>query len=836
MTRKRKKHTSNTRSKRTIKPQQATLGSARAALGAGQFREAIAGFKDLLKRDPQPDAETGLAEAYAGRAKQLSAKGMDKEALVMWENRARLGDMPIDVDHASLLLRLGRIQDAIDIYRAPDNRLDAGSLKLLGAHLAARYLACDPALEQVLADDDPILVHGSTARQALDAYCSGDDAAVAAALGAIPFRSPYRDLVQIIKGLQRLTDAPEEAKRLLTRIGDDSAFANLRRAAELALIPEDQLSSSPRDLGPATRKLVFALRGWSAERQTLWLELQKLGASPSPKQLLALMHRHRKALGDEWVRQRGLRLLLSGDSYHGHLLTEMHLKPLTQLERIHLAALDAEAEHDPWNMTSAWEDYVHTLEREHKTEPGSDQAIRIALMLRRTDQVLNILGRSGDVSDLDELPEETLRVLEDSLTYDPDDRQTYLRLITYFRQSNELKNARRILAQAQKRWPEDKLVLTAAMETALTSGAYKKAATIARGILKVDPINSGVRETLIEAHLSHARKHLRGLRPDLAAKSLDEAAEWIRSERSRALLELNRGFVKLAVNSADGEAHLKQFADRHGNGLNARLMMLLEAERSRLPVRSLLRRLGLLKAPKVEAPDLLAFFASLREELDTGAKLTTDIKGYFSTPLKSTARLKLDKGQLESACETLRRAGLHDARLAVASSALKRWPRAPLFELHAAEATYEVRGLKGITSKMLSQLEAALVRAQDEGDMRLVHGLKEFLKRFSMPFGMPFGAPPRMPFDFDFFDDDDDDEDDDEDEDDDLFNSPLDLLESIIHALGPDALLDMLKEKNPIGDALRDLQRTLGKRQLQALIESIAQDMDDDGPHLPDLF
>ncbi len=34
--------------------------------------------------------------------------------------------------------------------------------------------------------------------------------------------------------------------------------------------------------------------------------------------------------------------------------------------------------------------------------------------------------------------------------------------------------------------------------------------------------------------------------------SLDEAAEWIRSERSRALLELNRGYVKLAVNSADG--------------------------------------------------------------------------------------------------------------------------------------------------------------------------------------------------------------------------------------------------------------------------------------------
>ncbi|CRI65228.1 hypothetical protein THIOKS12280014 [Thiocapsa sp. KS1] len=55
----------------------------------------MAGFKDLLKQaqagEDSDGLRGGLADAYAGRARQLGAKGMHKEALVMWENRAALG-------------------------------------------------------------------------------------------------------------------------------------------------------------------------------------------------------------------------------------------------------------------------------------------------------------------------------------------------------------------------------------------------------------------------------------------------------------------------------------------------------------------------------------------------------------------------------------------------------------------------------------------------------------------------------------------------------------------------------------------------------------------------
>jgi len=49
-------------------------------------------------------------------------------------------------------------------------------------------------------------------------------------------------------------------------------------------------------------------------------------------------------------------------------------------------------------------------------------------------------------------------------------------------------------------------ILEAALDAAIEAGAFKKAADIAREMLALDSINSGVRERLVEAHLAHARK------------------------------------------------------------------------------------------------------------------------------------------------------------------------------------------------------------------------------------------------------------------------------------------------------------------------------------------
>jgi cellulose synthase operon protein C len=833
-----------------------TPESARADLDAGRFREAMAGFKELLKQGPAGDdgdaLRGGLADAYEGRARQLGAKGMHKEALVMWENRAASGALPAHPGHAICLLRLGRVAQVIPMLDDVSLKADPESRALLLGHLAAQALAGTAGIAETLPADDPIRVQATVAEEALDAYCVGNDQALAQALKAIPFRSPYRDLVQILKALSRLDptardhrgdwteEARNEAAKLLDRIDDDSGFARLRDAARLALLSETELAPKLRDVGPATRDLVFSLRGWPAERAALWNEIQGLGDSPQPKALLRLMFRHRRVLGETWAHERGLRLLLPKPQTGAKWWIEAGGKPLGKIDGYLLDAWESEADPDPWNVVTYWQDYADLLldAAEHRVEPDSDTALRIALVYRRAETLFHILQRMEPDSDPESLPGIIAADLEASLEYDPDDQATYLTLIAYYlRGGKALKDARNILKRAQARWPTNKAVLTAAMDTAIAGGAFKKAATIAADILAVDPINSGVRERLVEAHLSHARKNLRDQRPDLAMRALALAEDWSRTERTRERLDLVRGLAELLGFDPHGEGRLQGLAESLGNGLAARLILLLEADACGIPGARLLKQLGLAKAPKPEETDLRAFFSRLRAHLDTGAKLPSEVGRELQGPIKQTARLKLDQGEMESICETLRRTDLHDVRLAFAEAALKRWRGEPVFELHAFEARHRGVVPWNVPMRETLRLEQALERARDSGDSRLVHRIIEALSGPSLP----FGGPPRGGFGGGFIEDewDDEDEDEDEDEYDDIDDGgmagrSISLLADMIRTLGPTGFRDMMKTPGPIGESMRAIERDIGKEALDLLINALAADMNTKGLPFPD--
>ncbi len=825
-----------------------TPESARADLDSGRFREAMAGFKDLLKQAPAGEdrdgLRIGLADAYEGRARQLGAKGMHKEALVMWENRAALGALPVHPDHAVCLLRLGRVAQVMPMLEGGSLTADPESRALLLGHLAAQMLAGTAGIAEALPADDPIRVQATVAEEALDAYCVGNDQALAQALKAIPFRSPYRDLVQILKALSRLDPvardhrgdwtevARNEAAKLLDRIDDNSGFAGLRDAARLALLSEIELAPKLRDIGPATRDLVFSLRGWPAERAILWNELQALGNAPQPKQLLRLMFRHRRVLGETWAHERGLRLLLPKPQTGAKWWIEAGGKPLRKIDGYLLDAWESEAESDPWKVATYWQDHADLMAdaAEPRVEPGSDAALRIALVLRRTETLFKILERMEPDSDPESLPGTIVADLESSLEHDPDDRATYLSLIAYYlRGGKALKDARNILKRAQARWPTDKAVLTAAMDTAIASGAFKKAATIAADILAVDPINSGVRERLVEAHLAHARKNLRVKRADLAMRALALAEEWSRTERTRERLELVRGLAELLAFDSRGEGRLQALAESLGNGLAARLILLLEAGACGIPGARLLKQLGLAKASTSDAADLRAFFARVRAHLDTGAKLPSEVGRELKGPLKQTARLKLDQGEMESICETLRRTDLHDVRLAFAEAALKRWRGEPVFELHAFEARHRGVVPWNVPMHETLRLEQALERARDNGDSRLVHRIIEALSGPSLP----FGGPLRGGFGGGFNEDEWDDEDDDID-DGDMAQRSISLLADMIRTLGPSGFRALMQMPGPVGESMREIERDLGKEALDLLINALAADMNAKGLPFPD--
>ncbi|MBK5966368.1 hypothetical protein CCR95_20340 [Thiocystis minor] len=828
----------STKPKKRIPPGGAKLSpeeierKSREHLAGGRFRDAIDGFKQLLKREPRPDWRFALADAYAGRARELNAKGMLREALVMWENRASLGkDIAFEPEQATLLLRLGRPEPVCALLTA-GAALPPAEAERLRTLLAARLLAGDAVIAERLAPEDPVRRHAAPALAALVAYCAGDETGLRAALTALPFRSPYRDWVQILKALQCLPESHREATELLGRVGEDSAFAAIKRAAELALLPEPRFLEAIHDAGKPQRtsksavRFACALRGWSPERIALWEEIDRLGRDAQPIALLRLLHRHRDRLGANWVRQRNLRLLIRDYPASLKSLLAVGAVKANPLEARLVAAWYAEQSKDPWDVLDGWENYARDLSGARApADLTPDERLRIALALRRADRFGRVLDRPEPSDDPDDLDARVAELVEESLRWDPDDRDLTLRLLHYYRRGKRTKDVRRLLDQASERWPQDPRVLSAAMDAALDAGAFKKAAGLASRILAVDSINTEVREHLVAAHLAHARKQLLKGRADLARKTLDEADTWARGGHAREQLDLTSGLIAV-IEHADA-AILRETVARLGGGLATQAALVLAGDAVRLPPLKLFKQVMLPKFVHQGRDDLLAALARLRTHLDGGGKLSRELDAYFTKSLGSAPWTQLSRSDLESACETLRRCGFHKLRQSVADIALKQWRGAPVFELHAFEAKYP-KGFSGRPNRDLDRLEDALAQAREEGDMRTALRIKEIFDALNpFGFGGPLGA---SPFGFPFDDDDDGDAGDVSDE------MATDALVMMLRMAGLEKTMNILGFPPDIKRQLKRMARQIGEPAvIEKLIELFSHARDGTLPDFSDL-
>jgi len=784
------------------------LTAAQGQIAAGRYREAISTCKDLLKIENRQEWRQTLACAYAGRARELAAKGMTKEALTVWENRTQIApELPADLDYMTLLLRLGRISQAVALGALAGDRLDPATLTALRSQLAAHHLAGKAEVAAGLAADDPILVQGVAAAQALDAYCAGDDAALGAALAAIPFRSPYRDLAQILKALQRPPAALHEALELLARVDDASGFAPLRRTCESALGPPQTLTERLADAGEATRRFAMTLAGWGEQRQAIWEEARRAGNS-EPKTLLRLLHRHRTLLGETWARRQGLRLLVAGFPKSAGWIKDSGGPQLSAEERLLIAAWRAEHNERSGNDLDAWDAYAQHLMKDRLPEPGTDDALRVALVLRRVDSHRDLLSHLVPDDDPFVPTASLAEAVESSLQFDPDDRDSYERLVRFYLRGPDLKSARRLLDLGLARFPADVGLLTAAMDVALAADAHKKAARYAREILALDPINTGARERLVKSHLAHARKQLKACRLDLASKELEQAAEWEpawdRGGRLRERRVLLSALLELQADAARGASVLGAQVQAMGGGMAAALALALEGAAIGRAAAGLLKTAGLGKAAVADQADLTAVLSRLRTYLDeeAGAELAPELRRLFEKPLSAAARWPLSQPESENACETLRRAALEQARLAFAEAALKRWPDVPIFELHRFEAG--LAGRRGNPAvREIDRLAEAGERARESGDQRTAHRIGECLAEYS-PFGH-FGRSPFFPFD---------DEDEDEDEDgmgfDPLGGDLNDALRAFIEVVGVDGVLKAAGVGAKERSTFKDIERQLG--------------------------
>ena len=194
-----------------------------------------------------------------------------------------------------------------------------------------------------------------------------------------------------------------------------------------------------------------------------------------------------------------------------------------------------------YNTLSHWQACVNLLR--HETDP--DHRLMAALILRHMAELLHKRRIAWD--DGSRLRD----CLEQSLRFDPDDRDTYLQLALLHQDAGNDKEYHHWVEQAVKQFPDDPLVLLAAVKTATARKAHKKAAGFAARVLELDPINTKARTVLINAHLAHARKLMRGDKYALAEKELDSAGQLERDNARTGIVEINRGLLALQQRQRD---------------------------------------------------------------------------------------------------------------------------------------------------------------------------------------------------------------------------------------------------------------------------------------------
>ena len=723
-----KKKQKQSRSKKTKPRSREQLVAAAAEhLDSGRFKDAAADYKQLLKDAQRPEWIRGLAEAYAGRAEHLASRGMIKEAIALWQNRAEACGEPVaDPRYLQWLVAADRSRDIARLYRQDAAGLaGADGLGKLRARLAAAALADGGELIGQLSADDPIAQDFAHAEGALAAFSSGDDEALDTALARIAFRSPYRDFRQLLKALACHGKDPAAAARLCARVPADTPFAGMLTAIETA----DRIdAAAPTDaaafaaLADGARDLVAALAGWSTTQQQLIEPLAQLGKAPTQKTLFDFVITYRNALGKEYA--RGAAFILAGHDGQYHRRLRKIYGELPEPELARLFALTLETTGMPDEAVEQWRRLLGALASEPAQD--ADSKLRRALIDRHVAELIQ--PRSGSVR----LDPEAMAHLESSLDLDPDDHDSTRQLLDHYLAVNDLKVARGWAKRAVARFPDDPACLLKAAEIATAGKAYKKAARFAERILVIDPINAGARGLLVDAHLSHAHKQIKAKKADAARREIEQAGEYARSATDTGRVALSHALTLFSADGAKAAAEpLAAGVARAGGGLVGIFFLLLEAGRAGQDLNAVAKAAG---TPAIktlgERAQVLALVDALGA-LRAGQEHTPSVEAALSKlapAFNQVAKEKLERGRAEQVCETLLRYRQYAPLKRFAQTALKGQHRYanPLFVF------YRILGTVG-GDRMLpwdreaDQLEAALADAQFNGDTRTAERIRTTL-------------------------------------------------------------------------------------------------------------
>ncbi len=746
---------------------------AEAALVAKNFKEAIELYKQLVKREAQAGWLNGLACSYEGRAREIAAKGMIKEALVLWRNRTQLCGKPLaEGPYFDWLLLTGDQAEMINLLSCtslPDLQRAELETCLAAFILTAQKLPPIPA-------ESALLRHRNFALQALAAYHLGDFAALVTALQLIPIRSPYRDLKPLLKALALLPTDPSGAQSLLTRLPAGGPFERLATVLRAAALPSAQWLALLSNLDENSRQLLLDIKGCPDTLRPLLLELSKVGDQLSAKALYDLLLRFRRYLAEEKLNSLLLRLM---PHLNQSLRGNTDYKKLPAEKQAQIQALAHEIKGNNSDAQHSWIDLTKIL------HDLPNQKLREALVMRHVAELSNQQGNKPE-----------FEYLQYSLELDPEDHDCFLTIIRLLRTDNQLAKARSYLERAMQVFPKNAELLLEAVEIALAAKTFKKAVGLAKQVLELDPINPKVKGLIGTALLSQTRKQIKAGSYVLANKELAAAREWLKTPCDLATLNVLRA---LAAGDQVDIHILKNATTGFASPLVAAFHVLLEAYKVDFNPKRLLQDSGI-DVSSPPAPQAVLELAHTLHSMPDEQKLVRNTLAPLRNLLKRATKAKFLESEHRFICEVWLRFEEKELLLAYTKAALNHWPNSPAFIYFSTLADYG-KDIYRIPDHELNALGRAASEAQKQGDHRTADQIYALLSQADEARSFndeddetfyPFEDMPDNPFEH-------------------LPGTPRAMLERILSIAGEKGFLEFMQKS--IGkEAINELKSKLGTK------------------------
>ena len=544
---------------------------------AGQYKDAIDLYKALLKRANNTEWREALAQCYLQRALAFAAKGMVKEALVLWENYARNAEPPHETfDHyISWLLQANDVTKVKTcLGQLSTQQLDEQYpelASLLGLLIITGKISC----QEVLPKDSVFITHTVFVQEALSAYRNNKLEDIEPALKKLPFRSAFRDFRTLMKAALLIPESIEQAQTLLTKIPTDSPY---QQAGVLLLAITHGGATLVNDLlqlTPPQIKIIEDAKNFDKKQIELLAVLTKQKDHLSDKVKFNLAIQYQALFGADLAQHYCLAALATYPA--GQRDFTRHFGAINDFDAWRLKALICERDRDINGAEYYWQQGITVLKKQ-----GAESAFKIALIMRH-------------IAAHQESPEEVITWLIDSLDNDPDDRESYVKILTYYeRQEQATDTYKEWLDKSIKKFPNDIEILGLAIKAATRNKAFKKATQYAQALLKIDPVNTFAKQVLFTSHLAHARKLIKSKKFHLVEKEIQQAEKIAIGKRYQTQAQLLHGFfVYAGEDKKRGELLITETIQKFNDGVfNTHFHVFMEALLLNLPIAPFLKLLS----------------------------------------------------------------------------------------------------------------------------------------------------------------------------------------------------------------------------------------------------